>query len=370
MSRLRRLPRDYVVATILTLLGLVAAPGQDPTWAAVPLSLLMTVPLAWRRRNPLAVTTAVMTSVMTQSAAVEGSQPIVPLCVVIVAFTAGHELGGWRAWAALGLIVLPMWIGLALIGAGIGEVVATAVIFGAAWVFGQGLRHRGAEVSALAAHAEQLELEGQERAAAAAAAERERIARELHDIVAHSISVVAVQTQAVRRRLGPGTEREQDDLQAVEATAREAMVEMRRLLGVLRAPGGEASLSPQPGLAQLPRLLDGAGVEVEMHTEGEPRPLPPGVDLAAYRVIQEALTNVRKHAPASSARVALAYGHDALAIRIENDGAAAEVNGRSGFGLVGMRERIRLYGGRLEAGPRAGGGFAVFAQLPYAEARS
>ena len=197
--------------------------------------------------------------------------------------------------------------------------------------------------------------------------ERARIARELHDIVSHAISVVTVQTQAVRRRLGPEHAREADDLRAVEATAREAMADLRRLFGVLRADGDAPSLAPQPGLGELERLLEqtrAAGLAVELEIEGAAGPLPPGADLAAYRVVQEALTNVRRHAHASRATVRLIFGGDRLEIVVDDDGAGASGNGDGGHGLVGMRERLVLYGGELEAGPRPGGGFRVRATLP------
>jgi signal transduction histidine kinase len=311
--------------------------------------------------------------VLGQSVGVDGSQPLVPICIAIAAYTTGHELHGRAALAGLGLIVVPLWIGLALVGAEFGEFVSVAVIFGAVWMFGRGLRDRGRRVTALAAHAEQLEREGSEREAAAAEAERARIARELHDIVAHSISVIAVQTQAVRRRLGPGTEREQRDLEDVETTARDALAEMRRLFGVLRAQGSSASLSPQPGLAQLPRLLEqteAGGVPVDVSTEGEPRPLTAGVDLAAYRVVQEALTNVRRHAPGAGASVRLDFGLEALQVEVENDGGVVRMNGSGGHGLIGMRERVHLYGGTFNAGPRPEGGFRVTARLPTGDQRA
>jgi signal transduction histidine kinase len=344
----------------------VAVAHQEPRPAAALLALCMTVPFAWRRVHVLPVTVAVVASVLAQTVFVDGTQPLVPVCLALAAYNAGHELDARLAWVALAIVIVPLWAGLLVEGSEIGEFVSVAVIFGAAWAFGRGLRDRGSRVSALAAHAEQLERETAEREAAAAAAERERIARELHDIVAHSISVIAVQTQAVRRRLGPGSEREQRDLQDVETTARDAMSEMRRLLGVLRADAGPAALSPQPGLAQLPRLVEQAGIPVTVTTTGDERPLPPGVDLAAFRVIQESLTNVRKHAAGANAAVELRYDDDALAIRIENAGDPVAMNGHRGFGLVGMRERIQLYGGTLSAAPRPGGGFLVEARLPLA----
>jgi signal transduction histidine kinase len=189
--------------------------------------------------------------------------------------------------------------------------------------------------------------------------------------VSHSISVITVQTQAVRRRLGPDHAREADDLRAVEATARQAMAEMRRLFGVLRADGERPALAPQPGLDQLERLLDetrAAGVPVTSTVEGEPVALPPGLDLAAYRIVQEALTNVRKHAPGGRVTVRLCFGERDLDVVVEDTGAPAQRNGnRGGLGLVGMRERVALYGGSIDAGPMASGGFAVRARLPFRE---
>ncbi len=215
------------------------------------------------------------------------------------------------------------------------------------------------------------ERERERQTSKAAADERARVARELHDIVSHAISVVTVQTQAVRRRLGPDHEREADDLRAVEAAAREAMAELRRLFGVLRADGEEPSLAPQPGLGELGRLLDrtrGAGLRVELEVDGEPVPLTPGVDLAAYRVVQEALTNVRRHARATRATVRLRFGGEALEVEVEDDGAGPSRNGHAGHGLVGMHERVTLYGGTLSTGPRDGGGFRVRARLPLGAA--
>ena len=344
--------REIVVAVALLLLAAipVVIADQDPRWLAALLAVCMVGPLAWRIAYPLPSVAAVVGAVLAQSALVDGTQPLVPVCLALAAYSAGHELEPRPAWLGLALILVPLWTALAINGNDAGEFVSVGVIFGAAWAFGRGLRQRGRE--------------GAERERAAVAAERERIARELHDIVAHSISVIAVQTQAVRRRLGPGTEREQRDLEAVETTARDAMSEMRRLFGVLRADGDEAALSPQPGLDQLPRLIEHAGIPVTVTTSGDPRPLTPGVDLAAYRVIQEALTNVRKHAADAKVVIELAYGADALGVRVENSGEAVRLNGHGGFGLVGMRERVQLYGGTISAEPRADGGFVVEARLP------
>jgi signal transduction histidine kinase len=178
-----------------------------------------------------------------------------------------------------------------------------------------------------------------------------------------------VQTQAVRHRLGDADSADARDLRAVEATARQALAEMRRLFGVLRAEGENVALEPQPGLDQLDDLLEqsrAAGLPVDVRTEGERAPLPPGVDLAAYRIVQEALTNARRHAAPARARVTLQYRDDTLDILVEDDGAGASAaNGTGGQGLTGMRERVRIYGGSLEAGPRPEGGFRVHAEVPF-----
>jgi signal transduction histidine kinase len=233
------------------------------------------------------------------------------------------------------------------------------------------VRERGRRSDALAERAERAEREREERAARAVAEERARIARELHDIVSHSISVISLQTQAVRRRLGPDHAREADDLRVVEATARQAMAEMRRLFGVLRAEGERPALEPQPGLGQLERLIAdnrAAGVAVSLAVEGRPVPLPPGLDLTAYRIVQEALTNVREHARGGTVTVRLRYGVADVEVVVEDSGGVLPADPHAGgLGLVGMRERVALYGGSVEAGVQPGGGFAVRARLPWRE---
>jgi signal transduction histidine kinase len=244
--------------------------------------------------------------------------------------------------------------------------------YGGAFAAGAVIRVRSQRARLAELRAVQLEEEQERQAQAAAEAERSRIARELHDIVSHSISVIAVQTQAVRRRLQPEQEREVSDLRAVETVARQALAEMRRMLGVLRANGSEAQLQPQPGLAQLGRLIERmreAGLVVELRVEGRAVPLPPGVDLAAYRVIQESLTNVLRHAKGANVQVSLEYTDSTLQISVQDDGPRVSPSRqRSGQGLVGLRERILLYGGTFNAGPRENGrGFRVVAGLPVRE---
>jgi signal transduction histidine kinase len=212
-----------------------------------------------------------------------------------------------------------------------------------------------------------LERGRDERIAAALAAERGRIARELHDIVGHSISVMGVQAGAVRVRLGDDQDRERDALLAVERTGRQAVGEMRRLIGLLRTGPDEIS-SPSPSLRRVEQLvaeMRDAGLSVDLQVTGSLDALPPGVDLAGYRIVQEALTNALKHAGDARATVRVVYGPDSLELEIADDGAGASAPAPSGgHGLVGMRERVALYGGRFEASRRAAGGFAVRVALP------
>jgi signal transduction histidine kinase len=206
----------------------------------------------------------------------------------------------------------------------------------------------------------------------AATQERARIARELHDVVAHHVSMVAVQAETARLTT-PGMPPEgRDRLAAIGDTARDALTEMRRLLGVLRADvDGEAERAPQPGLDRLDALVEearAAGTTVRVAVHGQPVALPPGVDLTAYRIVQEALTNARRHAPGAAVDVDVAFRDDAVSVRVRDDGPGPASGGDGGHGLVGMHERVAMVGGRLRVGPADGGGFAVEADLPIGEA--
>lgn len=369
---LREHPRlvDGLLAAALVVAGEAEAwsgAATRPVWIHALLTVPIMGSLAWRRRFPLAVLAVVVAGVLALDPEAQFS---IFLAAILASYTAGAEVDRPRAWAGLVLAVGPFWVGYTFFADGVpSDYVATAIIFGGSWAVGQAVRERGRRADQLAERAERLEREREEEAERAVARERARIARELHDIVSHSISVIAVQSQAVRRRLGPEQVREADDLRAVETTARQAMAEMRRLFGVLRADGERPSLAPQPGLDQLERLLAetrAAGVPVELRLEGERIPLPPGVDLAAYRVVQEALTNVRKHAGPARASVTLRFGERELELAIEDDGTAPPT-GYGGYGLLGMRERVAIYGGTLEAGPRPEGGFVIRATLPFRE---
>ena len=340
-----------------------------PLWLHAVLTLLALGSLAWRRRFPILVLALVVGGILALDP--EG-QLSAFVALMVASFTAGVELDPPRAWIALALAVFPFWLGYAVFGGGVSDFVAVGVLYGGSWLLGQGMRERGRRANDLAERAARLERERDQEAERAVARERARIARELHDIVSHSISVIAVQSQAVRRRLGSEHSREADDLRAVETVARQAMEEMRRLFGVLRADGERPSLAPQPGLDQLERLLAGtqtAGVPVELCVEGERVPLPPGVDLAGYRIVQEALTNVRKHAGAAHATVTVRFHDRELELLVEDDGIVTSAVDNGGYGLLGMRERVTIYGGTLDARPKQGGGFLVRATLPFREDR-
>ena len=238
----------------------------------------------------------------------------------------------------------------------------------AAWVLGERMRLRRAEVTHLEERAVRLEFERDQQAQIAAAAERARIARELHDIVAHSLSVMVAQADGASYALDRDREQAARALATVAQTGREALTEMRRLLGVLRTPEGPHATTPQPGVEQVEELVErvrDAGLAIDLRLEGEARPLPAGAGLAAYRIVQEALTNTLKHAgPRAHAAVTISYRAHDIEVRVDDDGHAASTNGRPGQGLVGMRERAALYGGQVETRRRPDGGYRVVASLP------
>ncbi|PWI44359.1 histidine kinase [Streptomyces sp. ICBB 8177] len=263
------------------------------------------------------------------------------------------------------------------------SVVFLTVPFALAWVIGDSVRTRRAYYAQLEERAERLHREREAQAKAAVAAERARIARELHDVVAHNVSVMVVQADGAAYVLDSSPDQAKQALGTISQTGRLALAEMRRLLGLLRASddsGGE--YVPQPGVDQLGDLIEqvrGAGLPVEFAVAGRPRPLSSGVELTAYRIVQEALTNTRKHGgPDVSATVRLTYGDAELRMLIEDDGRGAQrehyENGAGGAdglgqGLIGMRERIAMVGGTIDTGPRPGGGFRIAAALPLKPAR-
>ncbi len=322
--------------------------------------------LAWRRRYPLSVATAVMG---TNIAINPDGEFSTLLALVLVSFTLGGELDAPRNRFGLALVAVPFLAAMVREGLVPSDVAAALVFLAGPWAVGVTMRRRSVRTAEAVERSARLEEEREAHQAAAAAQERVRIARELHDIVSHSISVVAIQTQAIRRRLGPEYAREAADLAGVETTARQALAEMRRLFGALRSDGESPSLAPQPGLGELERLLDqvrAAGLPVELRVDGERTELPPGVDLAAYRIVQEGLTNALRHASAQHASVNLRYLPASLEVAVEDDGRGP--GGQDGgHGLVGVRERVALYGGTVEFGPAPRAGARLAATLPVRE---
>lgn len=333
-----------------------------PLWQLVPLLLLMMLPLLARRQFPFGALVASALAFATASF-VDGR--LVPfsfflfLTVLAVCFLLGMLAQRRQALVGLGIVLI-----CATVVAGndptspFGELFFIFLAFIACWLGGFGLGFKFRQVTA-----------AEERADRAVAEERARIARELHDVVAHGISVMTVQAGAVRRLLRPEQERERAALETIEQTGREALAEMRRMVGVMKHPEEAPALAPQPGLAHLDRLVARArqaGLPVELTIEGTPAALAPGIDLAAYRVVQEGLTNARKHAGAKRVEVVVRYEADGVELTVADDGRGAAGGDGSGHGLVGMRERIGLYGGELEAGPRPAGGYELRVRLPVA----
>jgi len=246
--------------------------------------------------------------------------------------------------------------------------IENTLLTGGLWLAGNAVRNRQARAEAMEERALRLERERELAGRIAIVDERARIARELHDVVAHSVSVMVVQAGAARRLLARRPERAGEALQSVEASGREALTELRHLLGLLTERTPDATLSPQPGLDQLDALVDrvtAAGLDVTLRVEGPPRPLPPGLDLTAYRVVQEALTNVLKHAAGARTEVIVRFLDGDLELEVvDAGGRPGDSAAGAGRGLIGMRERVVMYGGEVEARRRPEGGFAVRARLP------
>jgi signal transduction histidine kinase len=390
---------DIAVAMLVGVLGQLeawagvgATHQQGPVWAQSVLYAVAAVLLLWRRQHPLGVL-GVMTAVYVVEFAAFGSPEGngVAFAPIVATYSVGRYAAPRRSWLALPLAFV-FWLGWMSFdplneGGSTAERLGTAVWMSPsiiAWL-------AGALVRVTLLNREQRAATREQQASRAVAEERNRIARELHDVVGHSVSVMTVQAAAVRRRLRDDQGVEREALETVERVGREAMAEMRRLVGVLREPDGErASLEPSPGLGQVDRLAEqfrSSGLPVSVTVTGDPRELPGGVDLTAYRLLQEGLTNSLRHASgASHAEVVIAYDRDAVRLEVVDDGPGGRRSGTGvsggvrgsdavvgddadatgGNGLVGMRERIAVYGGSLRAGPRADGGFELVAVLPTA----
>jgi signal transduction histidine kinase len=340
-------------------------------WLLIPLTIPIFAPLLARRRFPFAAPAAVYLYCAAISFA-EGKLVTFSFAVFLAVLTSAFLMGMLpdRNQSLSGLAI---GIGAGAIVVhnhptqGWGDFFFIAILFTIVWLAGNALGAKLSQYRQVEERAARLEREREERAQAAVAEERARIARELHDVVGHSVSVMTVQASGVRRLLRPDQEREREALLVVEQTGREALAEMRRLVGVLRRPEESPALAPQPSLEYVDKLVDQvreSGLMVDLKVEGEASKLPASVDLAAYRLVQEGLTNTLKHAQAKHAEVLVRYGNGEVEVTVADDGNGKGGGEGSGHGLVGLRERIAVAGGQLDAGPRTGGGFQVRARLP------
>ena len=375
---------DSLLALFLTVLSagsVIVASGHGTKSVDVLDAVLVpvtTVPLALRRYRPLgvlAVTVAAETLLLLFSSRVE-----VPLGVIVALYTVASRCERPVSRRAGAWVAIPITVGVTVnSGPHLGRILPKLALFAIAWVLGDNIRTRRAYLAELEARAARLEREREERDERAVAEERARIARELHDVIAHNVSVMVVQASAGDELFETDLARARESLRSVASTGRAALTELRRLLGVIRAEEAredDPSYAPQPGIEYLDELVGQVretGLAVELSVLGEPRELPEGVGLCAYRIVQEALTNTLKHADASHAEVSLRYVDDALELRVLDDGeGASPANGdHGGQGLIGMRERVALFGGELTAHPRGNDhGYEVRARLPLEEART
>ena len=383
MTRVVALVRRFWVDALLVggLAGMlsIAARAPDPkngaagpVWVDVLIAVAFVGPLFFRRRWPMAAPLASVSVIFWSSFIDAGyGDNAFPAFFVALGISAWFGMRPDRRQAVAGLVALQITSFVSTFEdphtQSSGDYLWSLVVFSVAWTVGFALGDRLRETDVTRRLADQAELEREEQARLAVAEERARIARELHDVVGHSVSVMTVQAAAVRRLLEADQEKEREALLVVEQTGREALAEMRRMVGVLRRPEEAPALAPQPSLEHLDKLVAHTretGLPVELRVEGMPAQLPAALDTTAYRIVQEALTNAVKHANASRAEVVVSYGNGTVELIVSDDGDGDGGGGGSGHGLVGMRERVSVYGGELEAGPQAGGGFRLRATLP------
>ena len=348
---------------------------RSTLWFAVPATAAVVLPLLARRRFPFAAPAAVWLVAAVLSF-IDGRLVVFTVTASVAGMAAAVLLGNVRneVQARLGLLIVVG--GSAVVVAdkpdhATGELVFIPVLFAIGWLAGFALRERGAQAEAAEERAAQAERERDIASRLAVAEERARIARELHDVVAHAVSVMVLQVGAVRHGLPEAEDR--DALESVEHAGRTALTEMRRLLGAMRSDGESAELAPQPGLDDLDPLLEElgrAGLPVRLHVEGERYPLPRALDLSAYRIVQEGLTNALKHAQAAEAEVTVRYRAEELELEVRDDGRGSADSDGLGHGLVGIRERVKIYGGQMTAGTPTEGGFVLSARLPLGETQA
>jgi signal transduction histidine kinase len=348
--------------------------GDRPVSYASALALC--VALVWRRRAPLVAlaVAAVIVELSNLVAQALADTATFTVAILLAIYSVGRYARG-RALIA-GVVIVATAIPFAAVEPGdpvtAPDIAFFVIFFGGPLVVGRFVRSRREHEHALEGRAEQLAVERDTRAREAVAQERTRIARELHDVVAHAISLMVLQARGGRRLLTQDPDETRHALDAIEHAGEQALVEMRRLLGLLRHSENEPSLAPPPSLSRIEELVAGiraSGLPVEVSVEGEPVELPPGVDVSAYRIVQEALTNALKHSGPAHASVTVTYGLDAVDLAIVDDGRGASAVNGTGYGLAGMRERVAIYGGSFESGPGADGGYALRVRLPLPSAR-
>ena len=378
-SLARRHALDLLVAAgaLAAALELVLRDGQKDgpetsLWFAAPAAAFLVLPLLGRRRWPFAAPVAVFLLAAAFSFA-DGQLVVGTATISIAGLAASFLLGQLRDPSRSRMGLATEVCALAIIVANdpdhaTGDFILTPALFAIAWLGGLALRERAVHAEVAEARADHAERERETAARIAVAEERTRIARELHDIVAHAVSVMVLQVGAVRHKLPPELERDKEALTGVEQTGRDALGEMRRLLGAMRQGAEEVELGPQPGLAGLDSLLEAfrrAGLPVELNVRGDAIQLPPPLDLSAYRIVQElGCTNTLKHARAHHADVLIEYAPDALGIEVSDDGEGSPTGNGLGHGLVGIRERVKIFGGEMTAGPVSGGGYLLSARFP------
>ena len=372
MSRQRLVDIVLPIALFAASLTEVLLSHNDaPAWLVVCVVGGMTLPLVIRREHPVAVLAGVLTALAVGDVGygIADDTSFGFIAIILAIYGAGAYVGDRRGiWTSGALMAVFLVIGTVTSQTPIGDFFFIGGIMFGVWGAAIVVNSRQQLATALAARTVELEHEREEKAKLAVAEERARIARELHDVVAHNLSVMIVQAGAERREVAAERPETAEVLETIEQTGRQAMAEMRRLLGMLRRSDDELALAPQPSVDHLDTLaaqIRDAGMPVDLRIEGERRPLPPGVDLSAYRIVQEALTNALKHAGPARARVTIRYGAGELDIEISDDGhGTLEEAQAGGHGLVGMRERVALFGGDLATGRKLGGGYAVRARLP------
>jgi signal transduction histidine kinase len=382
VSRVRRVTESYWFDILIVLLAVSAMlevivgqerPGSGaPTttlWFCVPALGLLAATILLRRRFPFGGPVAYWLVAAAYSFIDWNLTPF-PISLFVVGMSSSFLLGNLRDRPKAGLGLAAAIAGSALIvykipGHSTAQMLFIPLQFAISWLAGFAVRERAEQVEAAETRAEAAERERDAAARIAVAEERARIARELHDVVAHAVSVMVLQVGAVRHRLEDPEDAEA--LRGVERAGRTALTEMRRLLAAMRPEGDELELGPQPGLDGLDSLLaevGRAGLPVELHVDGEPVPLPRGIELSAYRIVQEGLTNALKHARATTADVTVSYEPRALQLEIRDDGVGTTTSDGLGHGLVGIRERVKIYGGEMSTGTANGGGFVLSTRFP------